>query len=187
MKIKQYKIVALILACIAVMLTGCSNPSYNDDLVEKPVIYLYPEEATEVSVRLEYNGELTCGYPEYKDRWHVTAYPDGKLIDQTDQKEYSYLFWEGVDRIDYDMSKGFVVKGEDTADFLQEKLDYMGLTPSEYNEFIVYWLPKMQDNAYNLITFQGDTYTENAKLDITPKPDSILRVLWHINHWKIRF
>ena len=33
-----------------------------------------------------------------------------------------------------------------------------------------------QDNPYNLITFQGETYTENAKLNITPEPDSILRV-----------
>ena len=55
-------------------------------------------------------------------------------------------------------------------------MEYIGLTPSEYNEFIVYWLPKMQDNPYNLITFQGETYTENAKLNITPEPDSILRV-----------
>ena len=69
-----------------------------------------------------------------------------------------------------------MVKGEDTEKFLQEKLAYMGLTPREYNEFIVYWLPLMQDNEYNLIAFQGETYTDNAKLEITPSPDSILRV-----------
>lgn len=74
------------------------------------------------------------------------------------------------------MSEGFVVKGEDTADFLREKLEYMGLTPKEYNEFIVYWLPRMQNNKYNLITFQKEKYTDNAVLDITPQPDSILRV-----------
>ncbi|MDF2567537.1 MAG: hypothetical protein K0R90_993, partial [Oscillospiraceae bacterium] len=50
------------------------------------------------------------------------------------------------------------------------------LTPKEYNEFIVYWLPQMQNNPYNLITFQNETYTDNAKLSITPKPDSMLRV-----------
>ena len=27
---------------------------------EKPVIYLYPEETTAVSVRLDYDGQLTC-------------------------------------------------------------------------------------------------------------------------------
>ena len=45
-----------------------------------------------------------------------------------------------------DFSRGFVVRGSDTAAFLREKLAYMGLTPREYNEFIVYWLPRMQNN-----------------------------------------
>ena len=44
---------------------------------EKPVIYLYPEETTEVSVRLDYSGELTCTYRPTKTagRWwqHPTA------------------------------------------------------------------------------------------------------------------
>ena len=52
----------------------------------------------------------------------------------------------------------------------------MGLTPIEYNEFIVYWLPRMQNNAYNLITFQGEAYTEKAELRVSPAPDSMLRV-----------
>ena len=52
----------------------------------------------------------------------------------------------------------------------------MGLTPREYNEFIVYWLPKMQNNEYNLISFQNEEYTDNVRLDISPKPDSTLRV-----------
>ena len=50
------------------------------------------------------------------------------------------------------------------------------MTPREYNEFIVYWLPKMQDNPYNLISFQSEAYTDAAKLDIDPTPDSVLRV-----------
>ncbi len=143
----------------------------------KPVIYLYPEERMEVNVKLDFNGELGCTYPAYSENgWTVTANPDGTLINSADGREYSYLFWDGISNVDYDISNGFVVKGEDTEKFLQEKLAYMGLTPKEYNEFIVYWLPLMQDNKYNLIAFQGETYTENAELEITPAPDSVLRV-----------
>ncbi|NLX76758.1 MAG: hypothetical protein GXZ01_05190 [Clostridiaceae bacterium] len=164
----------LILLCIALMLaaTGCID----EPVAEKPVIYLYPEETMEVTVRLNYNGELFCTYPEYDEGWTVIAHPDGTLINKKDGKEYSYLFWEGKSDVEYDMSKGFVVKGEDTAGFLQEKLEYIGLTPREYNEFIVYWLPRMQNNPYNLITFQNEVYTDNARLEITPEPDSVLRV-----------
>jgi len=75
-----------------------------------------------------------------------------------------------------DLTKGFVVRGEDTAIFLQQMLSRMGLTPKEYNEFIVYWYPQMKNNKYNLIHFAGEEYTDLAKLTITPKPDSILRV-----------
>ena len=142
----------------------------------KPVIYLYPETKIDVDIKLDYNGKLYCTYPEYNGVWSVTAYPDGTIIDKTTGKEYSYLFWDGFCHVEYDMSRGFVVKGEDTAEFLQETLAKMGLTPVEYNEFIVYWLPQMQSNAYNLITFQTDAYTDNAKLTVTPTPDNVLRI-----------
>jgi hypothetical protein len=150
----------------------------NDDqiILEKPVIYLYPEEKTDVRVTLDYNGKLFVTYPGYKDGWNVTAYPDGTIINKADNKEYSYLFWEGNSTIMYDFTTGFIVSGKDTEQFLQEKLKFMGLTPREYNEFIVYWLPKMIDNPYNLISFQHETYTNNAVLEITPPPDSMQRI-----------
>jgi len=34
----------------------------------------------------------------------------------------------------------------------------------------------MQDNRYSLIHFAGKEYTDTAPLNITPKPDSMLRV-----------
>ncbi len=142
----------------------------------KPVIYLYPEKETEVYVSLELDGALTCTYPTYKNGWEVIARTDGTLINKDDGREYSYLYWEGIGESSWDMSKGFVVKGTDTIRFLQEKLEYMGLTPKELNEFIVYWLPHMQNNKYNLITFQTDVYENSAKLNISPKPDNILRI-----------
>ena len=145
-------------------------------LAYKPVIYLYPETETDVSVKLDYDGVLTSTYPAYNSGWNVTASPDGTIINQIDGREYSYLFWEGQSNVRYDMSKGFVVKGEDTADFLQNTLEAIGLTPKEYNEMIVFWLPQMEHNPYNLITFQKEAYTDGAVLEIDPSPDSVLRV-----------
>lgn len=69
-----------------------------------------------------------------------------------------------------------MVKKEDAVRFLQDKLSYLGLLPKEYNDFIVYWLPLLQENNYNLIVFQEESYTDIAKLNITPQPDSIQRV-----------
>ena len=143
---------------------------------KKPVIYLYPEEVAEVSVLLDYDGDLTCTYPKYDadDGWTVTAEPDGTLTDASG-KQYNYLFWEGEGDA-LPIEKGFCVKGEETAAFLEESLEKLGLTRREANEFIVYWLPLMQDNPWNLISFAGDEYTESAKLTISPEPDTMIRV-----------
>ena len=144
----------------------------------KPVIYLYPEQKTDVHVELELTeAELSTTYPKYNNGWDVTAYPDGKLVNKADGTHHRYLFWDAVNcRTRFDFSKGFCVAGSDTESFLREKLAYMGLTEDEMNEFIVYWLPLMEHNRYNLISFQGDVYTDSAKLNITPSPDSLLRV-----------
>ena len=144
-------------------------------VAEKPVIYLYPEEHTEVNVTLDVKGRIVCSYPEYGESWTVDAAPDGTLTDEGGN-EYSYLFWEAELDVEYPMDEGFVVKGKDTAEFLRDILSKMGLLPAEANDFITYWLPRMQGNAYNLITFQQEAYTEVAGLEISPQPDSMLRV-----------
>ena len=163
----------LALAC-AGSLAACQEKQA-EQYEAKPVVYLYPEEEIQVTVQLDYAGELTCTYPAYNDGWTVIASPDGTLTDGEGQT-YSYLYWEGKDNVEYDFSQGACVAGEDTAAFLEDALSQLGLTRREANEFIVYWLPQMEENPYNLIAFQSDAYTEAARLAITPTPDTVLRV-----------
>ena len=167
-----------LLLCLG--LCGCIPPSRNrkpEQLVDKPIIYFYPEEPTICSVKVTLNGQLTCTYPTHgADGWqNFTTYPDGTLI-FPDGNEYYALYWEGVQRTQWDFSQGFCVKGQDTAEFLAWALSAQGLTAREANEFIIYWLPLMQDNSYNVIAFQTTAYTEGAVLDITPTPNTLLRV-----------
>ena len=147
-------------------------------IVKKPVIYLYPEKETDVHVEVELTeADLSTTYPKYNNGWDVVANPDGSLVNKADGTHHRYLFWDAVNcRTKFDLSKGFCVAGDDTESFLKEKLSYMGLNEDEMNEFIVYWLPQMEHNKYNLISFQSDKYTDTAKLNITPEPDSMLRV-----------
>ena len=168
-------VLAVILISVITMTPEEERPPTYDDIDYKPVIYLYTEQETEVTVKLDYSGTLTATYPEYNDGWTVTAQPDGTLTDSSG-KSYNYLFWEGKTNTEYDFSKGFCVAGEDTAEFLENALSQLGLTRREANEFIVFWLPRMQKNEYNLIAFQDKAYTDSAVLDISPQPDSVLRV-----------
>ncbi len=170
---------------------GSSYIYYTSDNPEpeiaKPVIYLYPEEETQVSVKLDYPGDLTCTYPAYQNGWTVTARPDGTLTDASGQV-YNYLYWEGKGGMCFDFSEGFCVKGGETAAFLEDALAQLGLNRREANEFIVYWLPLMQENAYNVISFQTDTYTEAAPLTVTPTPDTLIRVYmaWYASEEAVR-
>ena len=169
------KLFCLCLALLCLLsLTACREV-FDEPADEKPVIYLYPTEETDVRVTLDYDGVLTAAYPAYEGGWRVTARPDGTLTDASG-REYYCLFWEGTGGAQYDFSRGFCVAGRDTAAFLEDSLSQIGLTDKEANEFIIYWLPRMEGNAYNLIAFQSDAYTDSARLHIDPAPNTLLRV-----------
>ncbi len=148
--------------------------------IAKPVIYLYPTKDQDVYVRLDLSGKLARTYPEYDTAihgWKVRARHDGELWDSRDGQEYSYLYWAGESTaFQPTFDEGFIVEGKNSRQFLQSKLAKMGMLPREYNEMIVYWLPYMESHPYNLVTFAGASYTDVAKLTITPRPDSMLRV-----------
>lgn len=151
---------------------------------DKPIIYIYPEEETEVTVELGRKENLTCTYPIYEDKWKVIAKSDGTLIDDKTGRTYYALYWEGINSKKYGnkLENGFVVKGEDTIKFLEEKLAILGLNERETEEFIVYWLPKMQNNRYNYIRFQTmEEIDKNMPLEITPEPETLIRVMME---WK---
>lgn len=145
--------------------------------VDKPLIYLYPTVDTRVNVKLGRSEALTSTYPKYKDSWNVLAKPDGELTDYKGRTFYG-LYWEGYNTIDVTFEDGFVVKKDDLIPFLEEKLSILGLTEREANEFIIYWLPKLEENEYNLIRFESiDKINKNMPLIINPKPDTVIRIL----------
>ena len=182
---KKMKIVGRIIVLVVVCTIGISFTrffSYYMSKAKAPIIYLYPEEETVVNVQLSLDGNLTSSYPRYNEDlgWTVTASPDGTLTDGNG-REYEYLFWEGDLRIKPDLSHGFCVKGEDTAEFLEDSLAQLGLTDKEADTFIMFWLPQLESNKYNVITFQTEAYENAASLEITPAPDTVIRVnmLWY--------
>ncbi|OIO45668.1 MAG: hypothetical protein AUJ28_03790 [Parcubacteria group bacterium CG1_02_37_51] len=143
----------------------------------KPVIYLYPEEETDISVKVSPNGGFTKVEPEYNEGWNVLANPQGELYNYADQKIYPYLFWEGIG-FDYRLpEQGFVAAQKDIENFLVNKLSYLGLIKSEYDEFIDFWLPRMQEQPFYFITFlPQEKFDVLAPLEIVPEPDTVIRV-----------
>lgn len=148
-------------------------------LIEKPIIYLYPEEETNIEVKLGKKENITCSYPKYENGWKVVASPNGDLKYIENGKNLYALYYEAKTEKENKVEKeGFVVKGEDSANFLEEKLEILGLNERESEEFIVYWLPKLEANKYNYIRFLNkEEIDENMPLEIEPKPDTQIRIL----------
>ena len=64
----------------------------------------------------------------------------------------------------------------------KEKLEYIGFNDKERNEFITYWLPVLEKNKKSLVYFELTEERESYnKININPKPDTLLRVVIHIN------
>ena len=146
--------------------------------VRKPVIYLYPSVPTELDIKLQIQGELTFSYPKYQEGWKCTALPNGDI--KIGEKTYPYLFWEGkLNPIDPEIQEsGFVVKSENIVSFLEEKLAHIGLNDKEMTDFITFWAPRLEQNAYSYLHFSiGEEYAKNiATLDLNTQPDAELHV-----------
>ena len=146
---------------------------------DKPIIYIYPTKSINVSIILGNPQYISHSYPKYTNGWNVTANPDGTLIDNSTGRKLYALYWEGKSLPkDTSMNEGFCIKGEDTIKFLEEKLEILGLNERETEEFIIYWLPKMENNNYNYIRFETiEEQNQAMPLNITPKPDSLIRIM----------
>lgn len=147
---------------------------------DKPILYLYPTTKTNVKVKLAKDKNIITSYPKYNNGWNVIAYPNGDLYDENNGYYYA-LYWDEVNENKVSFNEGFYVSKDNAITFLEEKLEIIGLNPKERNEFIMYWLPKLEANQHNLIYFELTEEREtNNKLIIEPKPDSLLRINMHI-------
>ena len=146
----------------------------------KPIIYLYPTTKAQINVKLWTPENLSHTYPKYNtEKWrNVIAQPNGDLEDMdTWRKLYAlYREWKSDNETNFD--EWFVVAWKDIVPFLEEKLATLWLNEREAEEFIVYWLPQMEGNKYNLIRFETiEEQNENMLLNIIPTPDTVIRVM----------
>ena len=178
---KSILAISLILVAVIIAFSGCNkNPSESKEVPAdlKPIIYLYPEQEMKIRVELGNPEKLTHTYPKYENAWEVIAKPNGDLIDLKTGRNLYSLYYENISENGFNMQEGFVIEGKDTISFLEEKLAILGLSEREANEFIIYWLPKLESNKYNYIRFQtAEEMNRNMPLIITPAPDTTIRVM----------
>ena len=144
----------------------------------KPILYLYPNQDMYIDIKLEHNNIITS-YPKYNNGWKIYVDSNGNI--SYNNRSYYALYWDEYNYNNVDFSTGFYVSGENAINFLEEKLDIIGLNNREANEFIMYWLPILEENEHSIVYFELTSEREsNNRLIISPKPDSMLRINMHI-------
>ena len=146
---------------------------------DKPIIYLYPEQEQLVEVKLLKEQNITVSYPKYNNNWQVIAKPNGDLKDiKTNRNLYGLYYEAKNNESKINLEEGFCIKRENIVSFLEEKLSILGLNEREANEFIIYWLPRLEKNEYNYIRFASiSKINKIMPLEVSPQPDTIIRVL----------
>lgn len=139
----------------------------------KPVIYLYPEKTTKVSVKVD--AKIVKSDPLYNNGWNVTASSNGQLL--WNGKTFNSLYWEGYGHEYPTANKGFVVKQSDLVSTLNQHLDKLGLNAKEKQDFLDFWLPKLPNSPYLRLTwFMTPEMNKLAPLSVSPKPDTTIRI-----------
>jgi hypothetical protein len=160
-------------------LTNTPATNYNEitltveTLVEAPYIYLYPEQESDINVRLVFsNGmSLTQSEPPYGDGWNVHVTPDGTI-----DGRYDYLFYEGRTTNLPPLHSGWLVDGTNLEGDITRLLAGLGFAENEITDFNDYWIPEIQGHPYYAFFYvKPDSLVH---LQITPTPVNLLRAFF---------
>ena len=163
----------ILLWLIAFLFASITLASLNT--ARKPAIYLYPTEDMMVNVKVNVNGLFFNDIPHYGEGWKVFVTKDGII-----EGKYDYLFYEAA-LLHLDIpEKGWVVKYDQLENWFDEKLPKFGLNEKEKRQFVEYWIEELpESNYYEIKLFDKKFVDENLTLDISPKPETIIRLLFH--------
>ncbi|MCK4339896.1 MAG: hypothetical protein KAW87_07930 [Candidatus Cloacimonetes bacterium] len=147
--------------------------------VDKPAIYIYPEEDSQFQVQLILkNGtRITKSIPEYKSGWDAFVEKSGRI-----NSKYDYLFYEASIKIMPELSSGWCISQKNLRNELNDLLLKIGLNQKETKEFLDYWLKRLQVyKYYKIFPVVNQQLDEFVELDIAPQPQTIFRI-WFFFH-----
>jgi hypothetical protein len=172
----------IIYLMVTVPFQSCKPDDDNEcdtcNMVYKPNIYIYPEEQIQLTVKIEFpmGGKIVTSIPEYGTGWNVLVDTNG-LIDKT----YSYLFYESTQPDIWQKQYGWITKNADLESFFRINMADYGFNGNEIEDFIDYWIPRLNDYTFYLIYPQTEKLINDViNLDFSQQPDNLLRLFYVI-------
>ena len=141
----------------------------------EPIIYAYSDPPVEIHIAPQSPLHFFATRPHGPQGWSGIAQPDGSIV--VDGLRWPELFWEGRS-IWFDQPEGVVVAQAELSEFLMLALEHQGLTVREATAFIEAWLPDLTGHDSVFVGFHNQqTISAIAPLDISPEPDTFIRVM----------
>ncbi|MDP2885369.1 MAG: hypothetical protein Q8P51_10155 [Ignavibacteria bacterium] len=179
---------ALLTLVIVAAHIGCSDrgptePSDQDSthtgpIARKPNIYLYPTTNQQISVRVLFpsGGRILESHPAYGTGWVADVDPNGRI-----NQQYDYLYYEAQTADRYQYTFGWTIQRDTAADFFRHVLHNGGFIEREIKDFLEYWVPRLTSaNYYSVYPQQRDLLENLIRLDVVPKPQTVLRLFFVI-------
>ena len=145
--------------------------------VDKPNIYIYPEEniTLDVAIDFPHGGKVTTSIPDDGNGWKdLSIDPAGRINDK-----FTFLFYESHNPDPSQYSKGWVIAQDELKLFFIKNLAETGFNEHEIIDFTDYWIPLLKDFPYYAIYPQYKEQLDRIiQLNFSQKPDNILRLIY---------
>ena len=144
----------------------------------KPAIYLYPQQTTNINVKLSLDGQLTVSNPIYDSQngWSVVADPSGKIVTPLTLSDYPYLYYEANLKGVNIPKEGFVYTKEELPKSLKSLMEKIGFNDKETSDFMSYWLPQLSEKPYYFVTLlPEEVINQKEKLTFSVSPNTLIR------------
>lgn len=144
----------------------------------EPVFYLYSPVNVDVDVKLCIPDVVRNSSPAIKTNgWSVTI-TDNEMYSGQYKDKIPYVFWEGWVGALPEPETGFCVSKDTLETFFDRYLLLCGLNKKEINDFKSVWLTKCPSAPFYTIHFYDTDFANKyCPLEITPKPQALIRVL----------
>lgn len=148
--------------------------------IGKPVIYLYPDYPMAVDVKVVTIGEIIESIPHYpQEGWlGIMANPNGTFLYKG--KAYRELYYESNVKDINPPETGIIIDKRDLIPTLSGVVLKLGLNTYERNEFLDYWIPRLNKLDAPYILFSVLSMKEKQRVDsvyIDPKPDTMIEFI----------
>ncbi|NOR86649.1 MAG: hypothetical protein GQ527_03480, partial [Bacteroidales bacterium] len=120
--------------------------------------------------------QIVASIPEYVNGWEFVVDTNG-LIDNT----YSYLFYESTQPDVWQRTDGWTIQATELDFFFRENMNSYGFYGQEIDDFIDYWIPRLDDYTFYSIYPQSKELINTViELDFSEQPEHLLRLFYVI-------